>query len=44
MKEYSKQDIKNGNNYAYDYYIVGTTISDIIKELTYDMNRYGVGY
>ena len=41
MKEYTVAYIKNGEDYAYDTYIAGTTISEIIKELTYELNRYG---
>lgn len=44
MKEYTVAYIKNGEDYAYDNFMVGTTISDIVKELTYIMNRYGADY
>ena len=44
MKQYTVAYIKNGEEYAYDNYISGATISDIIKELTYEMNRYGKDY
>lgn len=33
--------IKNGEEYAYDYYKLGATIEEIVKELTYEFNRYG---
>jgi hypothetical protein len=36
--------IKDGEAYAYDNFIEGATISDIVKELTYNANRYGVDY
>ena len=41
MKEYTVAYIKNGQEYAYDTYKPGTTIEEIVKELTYYMNRYG---
>ena len=44
MKEYTVAYIKDGEAYAYDNFIEGATISDIVKELTYDANRYGVDY
>nr|UWF90121.1 MAG: hypothetical protein [Bacteriophage sp.] len=44
MKEYKVAYIKNGGDYAYDTYMPGTTVSEIIDELTYNMNRYGVDY
>lgn len=44
MKEYTVAYIKSGNDYAYDTYIAGTTISEILDELTYNMNRYGADY
>lgn len=42
--KYTVEYIKNGEAYAYDNFIEGATISDIVKELTYDANRYGVDY
>ena len=36
--------IKNSEDYAYDNFIDGATISDIVEELTYIANRYGVDY
>lgn len=48
MKEYIVAYIKNVNeyayDYAYDYYKPGVTLSEILKELTYIINRYGVDY
>lgn len=44
MKEYTVAYIKNGEEYAYDNYISGTTIPEIVKVLTYEMNCYGVNY
>ena len=41
---YTVEYIKNGEAYAYDNFIEGATISDIVKGLTYDVNRYGVDY
>lgn len=41
---YTVEYIKNGEAYAYDNFIEGATISDIVKELTYNANRYGVDY
>ena len=42
--KYTVEYIKNGDAYAYDNFIEGATISDIVKELTYNANRYGVDY
>ena len=36
--------IKGTEEYACDNFIEGATISDIVKELTYNANRYGVDY
>lgn len=44
MKEYTVAYIKNGQEYAYDTYIAGTTVSEILDELTYNVNRYGKDY
>ena len=44
MKEYTVAYIKNGEEYAYDVYKPGTTLKEILEELTYNMNRYGVDY
>ena len=44
MKAYSVVYIKDMEEYAYDNFIEGATISDIVKELTYNANRYGVDY
>ena len=44
MKEYTLAYIKNSEVYSYDTYIAGTTIEEIVKELTYNMNRYGADY
>ena len=41
MKEYTVAYIKNGEEYAYDTYKPGTTIKEILDELTYELNRYG---
>ena len=41
---YTVEYIKDGEAYAYDTFIEGATISDIVKELTYIANRYGVDY
>ena len=42
--KYTVEYIKNGEAYAYDNFIEGATISDIVKALTYYTNRYGVDY
>ena len=44
MKEYTVAYIKNGEEYAYDTYIAGTTLSEIVEGLTYIINRYTVDY
>lgn len=44
MKEYTVAYIKNGQKYAYDTYIAGTTVSEILDELTYNVNRYDKDY
>ena len=44
MMEYTVAYIKNGQDYAYDTFMAGTTIAEIIEELVYEMNRYGVDY
>ena len=44
MKEYTVAYIKDNEEYAYDTYICGTTIEEIVNELTYNMNRYGGDY
>ena len=41
---YTAEYIKNSEAYAYDNFIEGATISDIIEELTHNANRYGVDY
>lgn len=41
---YTVEYIKNGEAYAYDNFIEGATISDIIEELTHNANHYGVDY
>ena len=41
---YTVAYIKGKEEYAYDNFIEGATISDIVEELTYDANRYGVDY
>lgn len=41
---YTVEYIKCGEAYAYDNFIEGATISDIVKELTYIANRYDVDY
>ena len=41
MKEYIVDYIKNGEEHGRDYYTPGTTISEIVDELTYELNRYG---
>ena len=41
MKEYTVAYIKDNEQYAYDTYKPGTTIKEILKELTYEINRYG---
>lgn len=44
MKEYTVAYIKGTEEYAYDTYKSGATIKEIVDELTYNMNRYGVDY
>ena len=44
MTHYTVAYIKNGEQYAYDTYKEGTTITEIVDELKYEMNRYGVNY
>lgn len=44
MRAYTVAYIKGTEEYAYDNFIEGATISDIVKELTYNANRYGVDY
>jgi hypothetical protein len=44
MKQYTVAYIKNGEEYAYDNYMVGATISEILEVLTWEFNRYGVDY
>lgn len=44
MKSYTVVYIKGTEEYAYDNFIDGATISDIVEELTYIANRYGVDY
>ena len=44
MKAYTVEYIKDGEAYAYDTYMPGTFISEIVGELNYQMNRYGVDY
>ena len=41
MKEYTVVYIKNDEEYARDTYKPGATIDEIVKELTYELNRYG---
>lgn len=41
MKEYTVVYIKNDEEYFRDTYNGGTTIADIVEELTYKLNRYG---
>lgn len=41
MKEYTVVYIKNDEECGRDYYKPGTTISEIVDELIYDLNRYG---
>ena len=44
MKEYTVVYLQGTEEYARDNFIDGTTISDIVEELTYEINRYGVDY
>ena len=44
MKEYTVVYIKDDKEYARDIYNPGTDIKDIVDELNYRMNRYGVDY
>ena len=44
MKQYTVAYIKNGEDYAYDTYKEGTTIVEIVDDINYTMNRYGVNY
>lgn len=41
---YTVAYIKNTEDYAYDNFIEGVTISDIVEGLTYNANRYGADY
>lgn len=41
MKEYTVAYIRNGKEYNYDTFIAGITISEILEEITYGLNRYG---
>lgn len=41
MKEYTVAYIKGTEQYAYDTFKPGTTIKEILDELTYEINRYG---
>ena len=41
MKEYTVAYIKDGEEYAYDYYKPGAAIKEIVDVLTYEINRYG---
>ena len=41
MKQYTVAYIKDLEEYAYDTYKQGTTIQEIAKELTYELNKYG---
>ena len=40
MKEYTVVYIKNDEEYACDTFEPGTTISEIVEELIYEINRY----
>ena len=44
MKAYIVEYIKDGEAYAYDNYIDGSTIEGIVEDLTYCINRYGTDY
>lgn len=44
MKEYTVVYNKNGEEYVRDTYIEGTTLSEIVEELTYNINRYSADY
>ena len=44
MKQYTVAYIKNGKEYAYDKYISHAPISNIVKELIYEINYYGIDY
>lgn len=41
MKEYTVAYIKGTEEYARDTYKPGATNDEIVKELTYELNRYG---
>lgn len=41
MKEYTVVYIKDYEEYSRDTYKPGATIYEIVKELTYEINRYG---
>lgn len=41
MKEYAVVYIKDNKEYARDIYNPGATISDIVKELNYEISCYG---
>lgn len=41
MKEYTVVYIKNCEECGRDYYTAGATISEIVDELIYELNRYG---
>ena len=44
MNAYTVAYIKDGEEYAYDTYMVGSTIEGIVEDLTYCINRYGTDY
>lgn len=44
MKEYEVAYIKNRDEYAYDNYTAGTTIAEIVEDLTCCINRYGADF
>lgn len=41
MKEYTVAYIRNGQDYGHRTFIAGITISEILEEVTYELNRYG---
>lgn len=41
MNAYTVAYIKDGEEYTYDTYMVGSTIEGIVEDLTYCINREG---
>ena len=44
MKEYTVAYIKDTEEYAYETFCPGDTITEIVEEILYKMNRYGTDY